>query len=492
MILLYNPRSCDAKYRIPNTLLTLGATIEGKYDYRIVDGNWMENPLHELEAIVRETEATILGMTVMPGPQLMQAIDLTKHLKSCFADLTVIWGGYFPSNHTEVVARADYVDFIVTGQGEEAFPKLLEAIGGNFPFAEVPNLVWRHQGETIHNPKAPLTHPNQLPALPYHRINANRYAIQTVLGKRTLSYHSSYGCPYECSFCAIVPIYKARWLGRDGEKVADDVEMLVNTYGADSIEFHDNNFFTSEKRVATFAREILRRGLKVGWWGEGRPDQLLKYSDETFELMARSGLKMVFMGAESGDDETLKAMNKGGTQTSRTIVEIVERMKKYGIVPECSFVLGTPSDDVDGSIRRNIEFIRQLKEVNAETEIIIYIYSPIPLDGADLYETARATGFTYPETLEDWQRPEWASFDLRRNPLTPWLKPEHIRHVRNFEAVLNARYPTNSDIKLKSWQVTLMKLLGSWRYAARFYHLPYEIKLAQRSVRYRQPEIEGF
>ena len=268
--------------------------------------------------------------------------------------------------------------------------------------------------------------------------------------------------------------------------------MLVNTYGADSIEFHDNNFFTSEKRVATFAREILRRGLKVGWWGEGRPDQLLKYSDETFELMARSGLKMVFMGAESGDDETLKAMNKGGTQTSRTIVEIVERMKKYGIVPECSFVLGTPSDDVDGSIRRNIEFIRQLKEVNAETEIIIYIYSPIPLDGADLYETARATGFTYPETLEDWQRPEWASFDLRRNPLTPWLKPEHIRHVRNFEAVLNARYPTNSDIKLKSWQVTLMKLLGSWRYAARFYHLPYEIKLAQRSVRYRQPEIEGF
>ncbi len=492
MILLFNPRSCDAKYRLPNTLLALGAMIEGVHDYRIVDGNLMRDPFRELEDIVRQTGARIVAMTVMPGPQLMGAIDLTKHLKSCFPGITIIWGGYFPSNHTAVVARADYIDYIVCGQGEAAFPKLIDAIAGNFPFEDVPNLIWRRDGEIVQNPKAPLLHPNTLPSLPYHRIDVTPYYNRTVLGERTLSYHSSYGCPYECSFCAIVPIYKSRWLGRDAERIVDDLEILLGKYRADSIEFHDNNFFTSEKRVATFAREIIRRGLNLAWWGEGRPDQLLKYSDETFELMRRSGLKMVFMGAESGDDETLKAMNKGGTQTGRTIVEIVERMGKYGIVPECSFVLGTPSDDVDRAIDRDIEFIRGLKRRNPETEIIIYVYSPIPLDGADLYETARSTGFTYPETLEDWQRPEWASFDLRRNPLTPWLKPEHIRRIRNFEAVLNARYPTNSDIKLKSWQVGMMKLLGSWRYLTRFYHLPYEIKALQKTVRYRQPEIQGF
>jgi hypothetical protein len=492
MILLYNPRSCDAKYRLPNSLLSLGSVIEGKHEYRIIDGNWLRDPYPVLEAAIMETDASIIGMTVMPGPQLMQGIDLSRRLKERFPQLTIIWGGYFPSNHTDVVVRAEYVDYVVRGQAELAFPMLVDAIGGLLPIEDVPNVSYMRGGQIVHNQNAPLMHPNDMPPLPYHRVDVRSYHAHTYLGQRTLSYHSSYGCPYECSFCAIVPIYKARWLARDAVGVADDVEILVREYGADSIEFHDNNFFTSEKRVAEFAGEVLRRGLKISWWGEGRPDQLLKYSDETFDLMRRSGLKMVFMGAESGDDETLKAMNKGGTQTSNTIVEVVQKMRRYGIVPECSFVLGTPSDDVRSSIDRDIEFIRRLKRANPDAEIIIYVYSPIPLDGDSLYESVTATGFTYPSTLEDWTRPEWASFDLRRNPLTPWLKPEYIRHIRSFEAVLNARFPTNSDVKLKSYQIAMMKLAGAWRYMMKFYHLPYEIKLLQRAVRYRQPEIQGF
>jgi anaerobic magnesium-protoporphyrin IX monomethyl ester cyclase len=492
MILLYNPRSCDAKYRLPNTLLSLGSVIEGKHEYRIIDGNWLRDPYPALESQIMETGASIIGMTVMPGPQLMGGIDLSRRLKERFPQLTIIWGGYFPSNFTDVVARAEYIDYVVRGQAEIAFPMLIDAICGLLPIEEVPNVSYMRGGQIVHNEKVPLMHPNDMPPLPYERIDVRSYYARTYLGERTLSYHSSYGCPYECSFCAIVPIYKARWLGRDAVRVADDIELLVRKYGADSIEFHDNNFFTSEKRVAEFSREVLRRGLKLSWWGEGRPDQLLKYSDETFDLMRRSGLKMVFMGAESGDDATLKAMNKGGTQTSNTIVEVVQKMRRYDIVPECSFVLGTPSDDVSASIDRDIAFIRRLKQINPEAEIVIYVYTPIPLDGDSLYETVTATGFAYPSTLEDWTRPEWVSFDLRRNPLTPWLKPGYIRRIRSFEAVLNARYPTNADIKLKPYQIALMKLAGAWRYATKFYYLPYEIKLLQRAVRYRQPEIQGF
>lgn len=492
MILLFNPRSCNSKYRLPNSLLSLGSVIEGRYDYEIVDGNLVGDAFSSLCHIISQKRIDLIGMTVMPGPQLQEAIPLSMRLKREFPSLKVVWGGYFPSNHTEVCVKSPYVDFVLRGQGERAFPILLDALyDKNTSLCSVPNISYQVDGKLTHNESVPLIHPDDLPPLPYHKINVQRYVGKTYLGSRTLSYHSSYGCPFECGFCAIVPIYKARWLGRSAGKMTEDIEKLIKDYGANAIEFHDNNFFTSEKRVKEFSEEILRRGLKFGWWGEGRPDTLLKYSDETFSLMKRAGLKMIFMGAESGDNDTLLSMNKGGTQTGETIVKIVEKFKRHGIIPECSFVFGSLSKNIAKSIERDINFIHLLKRKNPETEIVIYIYSPIPLDGASLYQQVTESGFRYPETLEDWLEPEWAIFDLRRNPMTPWITDRHLRRVKNFERVLNAMFPTNSDIKLKGFQRSALKIAGSWRYATHMYRFPYEIQLLQRLFRYRQPEIEG-
>lgn len=491
MILLFNPRSCNWKYRLPNSLLSLGSVLEGKYEYEIVDGNFLFDPLPVLSQIINEKKVDILGVTVMPGPQLQQAIPLCKSLKEKFPRLTIVWGGYFPSNHTDVCARSPFVDYVLRGQGEGAFPQLVDALLDGKKISGVPNLSYK-TGETIvHQASMPLLHPDGLPPLPYHKIDVEKYVGKTYLGTRTLSYHSSYGCPFECSFCAIVPIYQARWLGRNAVAMTDDVEKLLKNYSANAIEFHDNNFFTSERRIAEFSEEILRRNLHFSWWGEGRPDTLLKFSDETFSLMKRAGLKMVFMGAESGDDERLSTMNKGGTQTGNTIIEVVEKFKRHEIVPECSFVFGTPSPDVSSSIEKDIIFVRRLKKINPNVEIIIYMYSPIPLDGSSLYQSVTHSGFCYPRTLEEWLTPEWASFDLRKNPLTPWLTPRHINRVKGFEKVLNAVFPTNSDLTLKWFHRILLKLAGSWRYAVQLYRFPYEIQLLQRLFRYRQPEIEG-
>jgi anaerobic magnesium-protoporphyrin IX monomethyl ester cyclase len=491
MILLFNPRSCNSKYRLPNSLLSLGSVLEGKYEYEIVDGNFLRDPLPVLAQLIREKYVDVFGVTVMPGPQLQQAIPLCKSLKEKFPHLTIVWGGYFPSNHTDVCVHSPFVDYVMRGQGEGAFPLFVNALHGNERISDVPNLSYKSGGTIVHHDSMPLLHPNDLPPLPYHKVDVEKYIGKTYLGTRTLSYHSSYGCPFECSFCAIVPIYKARWLGRSAAAMADDIEKLVKTYNVNAIEFHDNNFFTSEKRVAEFSEEVLRRNLRFSWWGEGRPDTLLKYSEETFALMKRAGLKMVFMGAESGDDERLSAMNKGGTQTGNTIVEIVEKFRRHGIVPECSFVFGTPAPDVSASIKKDIRFVRRLKKINSAAEIIIYMYSPIPLDGSTLYQHVTQSGFHYPQTLEEWLKSEWASFDLRRNPLTPWLAPRHITQVKSFEKVLNAVFPTNSDIKLKQFQRLILKIAGSWRYALRAYKFPYEIQLLQRLFKYRQPEIEG-
>ena len=128
---------------------------------------------------------------------------------------------------------------------------------------------------------------------------------------------------------------------------------------------------------------------------------------------------MVFLGAESGSDETLKRMNKGGTASTEKTLAIAQKMKQYGIVPELSFVLGNPPDP-EADTRQTMEFIRKVKRVNPAAEIILYMYTPVPLAG-ELYEEAKAEGFQFPETLEEWISPEWLEFSQRRSANVPWL-----------------------------------------------------------------------
>lgn len=333
--------------------------------------------------------------------------------------------------------------------------------------------------------------------LPYDKLNSfyplKKYMGGTYLGTKTISYHSSMGCPFKCSFCAVVPIYNARWRGKSAENIYKDVKYLKDKYGGNAIEFHDNNFFVSEKRVVEFSKLIEKENMV--WWGEGRIDTIDKYSDESLALMRKAGCKMIFFGAETGSDEILKKMDKGGTQSSAQIKAFAARMAKFDIIPEYSFVLGTPGDTPEQTMRQidaDITFIKKIKEINPKTEIVIYVYSPVPTEGSDMYSQVLATGFRFPEKLEDWISPVWENFDLRKNPLTPWLTPEMINKIRDFEAVLNSYYPTVSDIRLNKVKRGILRTLSSVRYKTNFFWKPYELKALQMLWKYRQPEIEGF
>src|SRR5690606_38124441 len=318
-------------------------------------------------------------------------------------------------------------------------------------------------------------------------------ALPIFLGKRTTAYHSSMGCPFTCSFCAVVPIYKARWKGKSAPLVYKDIKYLIDKHGVDSVEFHDNNFFVSEKRTVEFSKLV--RDEKIHWWGEGRIDTIDKYSDASLETMQEAGCKMIFFGAETSNDELLKKMDKGGTQTTKQMKLFAARMKKFGIIPEYSFVLGFPGETpekVMEQIDRDITYIKEIKEINPETEIIIYVYSPVPTEGSELYKQVTASGFKFPEKLDDWLEPAWQNFDLRKNPLTPWLTPAMVDKILGFETVLHAQYPTVSDFRLTPLKRKVMKQLSDLRYRHNVFKFPYELKALQRIWKYRQPEIEGF
>jgi len=232
------------------------------------------------------------------------------------------------------------------------------------------------------------------------------------------------------------------------------------------------------------------RNLGVAWWGEGRIDTMLKFSPATWRAMRDSGLRMVFLGAESGSKETLARMDKGGRMAPELTLELVRLMAGYGIVPELSFVLGNPPDPEADAVH-TVEFIRKVKRINPATEIIMYLYTPVPLEGT-LYEEARASGFAFPATLEGWVSEDWLDFAQRRSGTVPWIRPSVQRRIRDFERVLNSYYPTTTMPGLTRPKRALLRAASAWRYHGRIYRCPVELGALHRVVAYQRPETSGF
>ena len=165
-------------------------------------------------------------------------------------------------------------------------------------------------------------------------------------------------------------------------------------------------------------------------------------------------------------------------------------MKRLGIVPECSFVVGNPPDP-EGDVRETVEFIRKLKRVNPACEIVLYLYTPVPLQG-DLYKQATAAGFRFPDTLDTWTSTSWNEFSQRRSGTLPWL-PEPVRQdLRDFERVLNAYYPTVTDLGLTRAARLVLRATSAWRYHLQWYRHPLELRALQRLLPYQRPETSGF
>ena len=490
MIILYNPVNSPSKKAVlPMSLLSLGALLENAEDYLIIDGNLVADGLTALRRAVSETGADILAVSVMPGPQLCDAVPVCKALKAEFPKLTIIWGGYFPSLHCGVVMKAPYVDYVFRGHCERELATFVRRWRHGENVSDLPGLAWRTaDGEVRINPKPPVPDINDLPDFPYERVPMERYMANSFMGSRTTAHHSSYGCPFMCNFCAVVHKVNGRYSAQTAQRTATVVDTLATRYGANAVLFFDNNFFVQESRIAEFSERIEHLG--IGWWGYGRADTMLKFTDSTWAAMRDSGLKMVFMGAESGDNETLRRMNKGGKQDAETILAVAEKMARFNIVPEMSFLIGNPPNaeqDADTTMR----FIRRLKRVNPHTEIVLYMYSPVPVQG-DLLTEAVAAGFAYPESLDVWVQAPWEEFAHHRSSNLPWLNDRLRRKVRNFQRVLQARFPTITDPKLKGIGRTALKAAGAWRYATGFYSFPIELRLVNKLFPYSRPEVSGF
>src|SRR5438552_1699228 len=157
MIILYNPRAAEYKPRLPISVLSLAAVFEGKYDWHLVDGNLDTDACNTIiEMLERDPGLKYLLVTVMPGPQLSRAVPHTRAIKARFPHVTVVWGGYFPSSHTDTVLSDPSIDFAVRNQGELTILELLAALESGGSLEGINGLSWRKDGKVVHNPERAL------------------------------------------------------------------------------------------------------------------------------------------------------------------------------------------------------------------------------------------------------------------------------------------------------------------------------------------------
>lgn len=483
-VLFFNPRSAPSKPRFPLSVLSLARMFPPE-ETSIVDGNLHGDPLPVLFEKLADTSIRFFAVTVMPGPQIAVAIKTTKAVRERYPHLHITWGGYFSSFHPEVILESDLVDSVICGRGEETYLELVQTIRRKGDPGNVSGLFLKRDNTVVRTESRQYKTLESLPPYNWSHIEVERYPAATFLGEKTISYHSSYGCPHRCSFCAVNTLSSHQWDAESPTRIERTIGHFFSTGRADSLEFHDNNFFVSEKRTAAFA-EIFKT-FNIRWWAEGRIDTLLKYHHETWDLMRESGLKMIFTGAESGSQENLEKLGKAGL-TSADVLEFARRCRHYGIVPEFSFMLGSASD-VWSEFKETRELIANIKKVNRDSVIVLYLYSPVALTPQMLRVHKR--GFSFPEKLEEWNSPPWNQFDLRRGAHAPWLPKGFVRAFHNYETVINGKFPVITDHKLPQWTRWFLPILTSWRFKTGFYRFPVEIKLLQAISRYSRPETQG-
>ena len=483
MILLFHPRSTRPKNRrMPLAVLYLAAVLEGREEYEIVDGNVEADPWAAVDALLAARPVTLFAVSVMPGPQMRQAVAVSRAVREKYPRVPIVWGGYFPSLYTDAALNARYVDFVVRGQGEETLLELIDALGGARDFSHIRGLAFKDQfGLHVYNAERPLKAPDEFPWPPYHRLDASKYIARTFLGSRTAVHQASIGCPFRCNFCGVVPVYDREKM-ESPARTAAILDHLQRTYGVNGVQFYDNNFFLREDHALELAGRIAPLNLK--WWCEARVDIVLRYSDATLRKLREAGCVMIFFGVESGSNAALASMKK--QLTAEQALELAERIRQFGIVPEYSFIFGNP-ENAERDVAENIAFIRRIKKVNPDVEIVVQTYVPTPQRDA----AYGGVQVAFPATPDEWLTDRWYKVITRTDPDLAWLPPRVKRRIRDFETVMNARWPTTQDIRLAKWGRGMLKALSGWRYALGTYDFPVELRAAQKLARLRQPRLES-
>jgi anaerobic magnesium-protoporphyrin IX monomethyl ester cyclase len=499
-VLLINPTITSRRSaRFPLAVLSLGAAIDARYEWRIIDGNVDRDFVASAVKLLSEESFDAVGVTVMGGPQVPSAVAVSKAIRAVRPSLPIIWGGYFPTICPVPTMVSPFVDFAVRGQGEDTFTELLDALFDRPErIGAISGLSWRRDGAIVHNGDRPFTAARLTSRPAIERLdNPRQYLGDTYLGRRTAGFQAALGCRFRCTFCGVATMFRGKTALPAAERLDADLHYLKHDLGADSINFYDHNFFDREVDMVPLLEVMARH--QMPWWCFARSDALIDLSAASWELVRRSRLRMAYIGAESANDKLLHDIRKG-TRANQTI-EVVEKCRAYGVVPELSFMLAPP-EDPEGETEQTFKFIRQIKRIHPATEIMLYIYTPLPpsphnagtmhakvLRNAAQLRDAGGNAIEFPTTAEGWSQPEWVAYWSHTD--APWLTERLRRRIKDFTTVLGCRFPTITDVRSPRLAKRALRAISSWRYRFERYDRPWELNVSRQIVKLRDPRATG-
>jgi radical SAM superfamily enzyme YgiQ (UPF0313 family) len=368
---------------LPLGLAQLAACLEQVgIDVGILDANALELKPEALAQAIAERQPDLIGMTAFTPwmPDVARAVRVAR--QAAPEAVIAVGGPHVTFTVEETLETLPEIDLIARGEGEGIVVELARAVAAGQGFDDVPGVSFRRDDGVVETPQPPPVDPRTLPTPAFDLLPMERYYFAS-LGGPFATILASRGCPFHCTFCSEWPFWHGGWRPYDPEEVVEQLDIVATRYGRRNVWFGDDCFNVDGDHIAAICEGILRRGIDVDWYYQGRADLVVKHKD-LLPLMRRSGNRMVQIGIEASNDEQRAALNK--QLTTSTAEEAVRQLRANDIVVQAMLIVGL-RDDSPRTFREKVGFAERL-DVDFP---VFLVYTLFP--GSQDYDRALAEGW---------------------------------------------------------------------------------------------------
>lgn len=341
-VLLINPISRDdygKNLRFPLSLAYISNALMKNHRVEILDLAVKKWNLTQLEELLPEySHINVIGLTGLIT-EYENIKNISKLFKKYYPDKPIILGGAFATSMPCEIIERTPVDIIVAGEGELTVKELFDKLSNKEDISTVSGICFKKDGKFISTgPREYITDLDSIDIPSRKGFNIEHYFRNSPLvmfgSRKTLNMITSRGCPYNCFYCD-----KGTWGNRcrvrSPENIVKEVEYLIDTFGVDSIVFHDDTFNINNERLLEFCDLLIDKNIRINWSSNCRVNNMTL---EIAKKMRRAGCRMIAYGIESGNQDILDSMKKGVKlpQVSRAI----RATRQAGIIPFAYLMIG--------------------------------------------------------------------------------------------------------------------------------------------------------